>query len=64
MQPMLRLDDVFYVEDYLEKPVELKSCARRRSPSAGDGNGPLDTIRDGQHVRWSALPAIVISSRR
>lgn len=47
----LRREDVVYVDDYLAKPVAMKT--RRATPLtfSRDGNGYLDTLRPGQEVR-------------
>ncbi|MBI4026035.1 MAG: hypothetical protein HY360_13700 [Verrucomicrobia bacterium] len=47
----LRLDGVLYVEDYVEKPVELKALNPTLLTFSRDGSAPLDNIRAGQHVR-------------
>ena len=47
----LRLDDVFYVDDYLEKPVELKVLRATSLTFSRDGSSLLDAVRAGQHVR-------------
>lgn len=47
----LRLSDVFYLDDYLEKPVELKVLSATPLTFSRDGSSLLDAVRAGQHVR-------------
>lgn len=47
----LRLEGVFYLEDYLEKPLELKALRLSAISSGRDGSGPLGTLREGQLAR-------------
>jgi len=47
----LRLSNVFYVEDHLEKPLELKALRKTLITFSRDGSGLLDTLRAGQHAR-------------
>jgi hypothetical protein len=47
----LRREDVVYVDDYLKKPVALKTLRATSITFSRDGNGFLDTLRPTQEVR-------------
>lgn len=46
----LRLEDVVYLEDYFDKPVELKAVRATSLTFSRDGTGAIDTISPRQTV--------------